>query len=171
MTGKNKLVMEYLKQQCSLIDKNTCISDKLLEQGQIHLHTNQIVPFQDQSVDDESVLDFKNKVRMWITIDNEMKDINSKIKLLDNERKQRKKMIDLLSLKILEFMGANEIDELNSREGVIKYKKSFIKETMTQKQIIQKLKDEFKNIEDAGDKISKVFKDRQRVEIIKLLRY
>jgi hypothetical protein len=75
-----------------------------------------------------------------------------------------------LSSRILEFMGTNEIDELNSREGVIKYKKSFIKATLTQKQIIEKLKEEFKTTDNAGDKINNVFKNREKVEKIRLLR-
>ena len=153
----------------SINENTSSISDRLLEQDQIHVHHRQLVPYEEE-VDDESVTDFKNQVRVWIKIDNELKDINSKIKLLDNERRQRKKMISILSSRILEFMGTNEIDELNSREGVIKYKKSFIKATLTQKQIIEKLKEEFKTTDNAGDKINNVFKNREKVEKIRLLR-
>ena len=41
-------------------------------------------------------------------------------------------------------MGNNEIDELNSKEGIIKYKKSYVKEPLTHRTIMNKFKAQFK---------------------------
>jgi hypothetical protein len=134
------------------------------------MHRTDLNPSQQDDVEDDAVEDFKNQVRMWMKIDNEVKLISSKIKLLDNERKQRKKMLELLSAKMLNFMSLNSIDELNTREGILKYKKSMVKATVTQKELINRLQKEFSHIQNADEKIFKVFKDREKVEKVKLLR-
>lgn len=164
-TQKQELVRQYIKDQSQFTEGN--ITDELLGEGRVHMHRNELTPVQN---DEEEVEDFKNQVRMWMKIDNEVKLISSKIKLLDNERKQRKKMLELLSAKMLRFMSTNSIDELNTREGILKYKKSMVKSSITQKELITKLQKEFANIQNADEKILKVFKDRQKIEKVKLLR-
>jgi len=164
-TQKQQLVRQYIQEQSQYTVSN--ISDDLLAEGRVHMHRNEVTPVQQ---DDEAVEDFKNQVRMWMKIDNEVKLISGKIKLLDNERKQRKKMLELLSAKMLNFMSSNSIDELNTREGVLKYKKSMVKSTVTQKELISRLQKEFAHIQNAEEKIVKVFKDREKIEKIKLLR-
>ena len=67
-------------------------------------------------------------------------------------------------------MSTNEIDELNSKDGIIKYKKSFVKEQLTQKQIKQKLLEQFNTMDNAEEKINNVFKNRDKVEILRLKR-
>jgi hypothetical protein len=164
-THKQELVRQYIKDQSQFTEEN--ITDELLTEGRVHMHRKELTPVHQ---DDEEVEDFKNQVRMWIKIDNEVKLISSKIKLLDNERKQRKKMLELLSAKMLRFMSSNSIDELNTREGILKYKKSMVKSSLTQKELINKLQMEFANVQNADEKIFKVFKDRQKIEKVKLLR-
>ena len=53
---------------------------------------------------DPQLDDFKNKVKIWIKLDNEIKELNNKIKVLDNERKQRKKYMMSLTPHIREYM-------------------------------------------------------------------
>jgi hypothetical protein len=166
MSQKDAIVREYLRQQACMINAND-FTEQLTNDGQINVHHNQLVPYQSSG---EDLTEFKEQVKSWLNLDNEVKAINAKIKILDNERKHRKKLIEVFSSKILSFMGNNEIDELNSKDGIIKYKKSFVKEPLTQKQIIGKLLDQFRNIENAEDKINKVFKDRERIERLRLKR-
>lgn len=168
-THKQELVRKYIQDQSSFTDTRN-ISDDLLAEGGVHMHRTDLNPSQQDDVEDDAVEDFKNQVRMWMKIDNEVKLISSKIKLLDNERKQRKKMLELLSAKMLNFMSLNSIDELNTREGILKYKKSMVKATVTQKELINRLQKEFSHIQNADEKIFKVFKDREKVEKVKLLR-
>lgn len=163
---KDQIVREYLRQQSEMINTNE-FTDTLINEGQINVHHNQLVPYQSS---ESELNDFKEQVKSWINLDNEVKAINSKIKILDNERKHRKKLIEVFSIKILSFMGSNEIDELNSKDGIIQYKKSFVKEPLTQKQIKKKLLEQFASIENAEDRINRVFKDRERIEKLRLKR-
>lgn len=166
MSQKDAIVREYLRQQANMLNANE-FTDQLTNEGQINVHHNQLVPHQSS---DEDLTEFKEQVKSWLNLDNEVKAINAKIKILDNERKHRKKLIEVFSAKILSFMGSNEIDELNSKDGIIKYKKSFVKEPLTQKQIRAKLLEQFRHIENAEDKINKVFKDREKIEKLRLKR-
>lgn len=166
MSQKDAIVREYLRQQANMLNTNE-FTDQLTNEGQINVHHNQLVPRQSS---DEDLTEFKEQVKSWLNLDNEVKAINAKIKILDNERKHRKKLIEVFSAKILSFMGSNEIDELNSKDGIIKYKKSFVKEPLTQKQIRAKLLDQFRNIDNAEEKINKVFKDREKIEKLRLKR-
>jgi archaellum component FlaC len=171
MNQRDILVREYLRQQVGTIVQQEAINQEeftnyLTNDEQINVHHNQLVPVNTSSEDDLNK--FKEQVRSWLKLDNEIKTINSKIKILDNERKHRKKFIDLLSQDILRFMSSNEIDELNSKHGVIKYKRSMRTEPLTQKKIISSLMEEFQNSSHAIDKINKIFKDRSKVEVLRL---
>lgn len=162
---RDSIVREYLRQQSQSIQMNE-FTDNLTRDEQINVHHNQLVPYQSEN----ELNDFKEKVKAWIKLDNEIKAINAKIKILDNERKHRKKLVNMLSEEILKFMSMNEIDELNSKDGIIKYKKSYVKEPLTQKQMKQKLLEQFKFMEDAEERINNVFKNRNKVEVLRLKR-
>lgn len=168
MNSKQELVRQYLKQQMTQHQSTESkIVDDILEGENIQIHHNQLQLVEKQ--DDEELQDFKNQVRNWLRLDNELKEITSKMKMLNNERKQRKKFIDILSVKIMKFMSEHEIDELNSREGILKYKKSYVKKQLTQKEIKDNILSTFKNV----DKIDEILKSifvTDKVEKCKLLR-
>lgn len=161
-SARDQLVRKYLEQQQSEMMRNSNdeFADSLLNEGQINVHHTSLVAVQ---TNENELNDFKEQVKNWIRLDNELKAINAKIKMLDNERKHRKKMMDKLSEMILKFMGSNEIDELNSKDGVIKYKKSMVKEPLNQKKIIEKLREQFQAISDVDDRLNNVFKNRNKV--------
>jgi len=170
MNQRDMMVREYLRQQSNAVNMNE-FTDTLTNDEQINVHHNQLVVAQQTIPTNESELnEFKEQVKTWIKLDNEVKAINAKIKILDNERKHRKKIIDVLSTKILSFMGSNEIDELNSKDGIIKYKKSYVKAHLTQKQIKEKLLEQFNSLDDAEERINNVFKNREKVEKLRLKR-
>lgn len=168
--SRDVLVREYLKQQSEMINVNEDFTDSLTQDGQINVHHSGTLTTINRQDDTEHLNEFKEQVKNWLRLDNEINAINSKIKMLDNEKKHRKKLLNELSSRILKFMGNNEIDELNSKDGIIKYKKSYVKEPLTHKTIISKLKTQFNNSEDAIDKINRVFKDRGKIEKIGLKR-
>jgi hypothetical protein len=160
MNSRDIIVREYLRQQANMVNVDE-FTDNLTHDEQINVHHNQqlvVSNNQEQPSTDEGLSQFKEQVKSWLKLDNEMKAINSKIKILDNERKHRKKLIDVFSTNILNFMGSNEIDELNSKDGIIKYKKSMVKKPLTQTEIKQKLKEQFHNIMEAEKMIDTVFK-------------
>jgi hypothetical protein len=160
MNSRDIIVREYLRQQANMVNVDE-FTDNLTHDEQINVHHNQqlvVSNNQEQPSTDEGLSQFKEQVKSWLKLDNEMKAINAKIKILDNERKHRKKLIDVFSTNILNFMGSNEIDELNSKDGIIKYKKSMVKKPLTQTEIKQKLKEQFHNIMEAEKMIDTVFK-------------
>ena len=90
--------------------------------------------------------------------------------MLDIERKNRKKFMEALSESILKLMTQNEIDELNSKEGIVRFKKSSVKKPYSQKELINRLKSEFESVTDAEQKIRDIFyKNRERLEKTKLI--
>jgi hypothetical protein len=119
-----------------------------------------------------TINDFKTKVSQWVQLDKELTQIKEKIKVLTQEKKQLAKMMEVMSFKILEFMSMNDppIDQLNTRQGLIKCKRSFVKETLSKKQLIENLTKEFQNVVDADDRIINIFNNRPKVEKMKLIR-
>jgi hypothetical protein len=81
-------------------------------------------------------------------------------------------MMEVMSFKILQFMNMNDppIDQLNTRQGLIKCKRSFVKQTLTKKELIDNLTREFQNVLNADDIIQNVFNNRPKVEKIQLIR-
>ena len=162
MASTTDRLRQYLQEQSQAMQNaGDFEADNLLHEGQINVHHNSLVPVQQNN--EQELIDFKEQVKSWLRLDNELKAINAKIKVLDNERKHRKKMMEKLSEMILKFMSMNEIDELNSREGIIKYKKSLKKAPLTQKQMIERLKEQFQSINDVDERLNKVFKDREKI--------
>jgi hypothetical protein len=165
--NKDFLVREYLRQQ----QMNNGFADNLIDGENILVHKNQAgIREANTYTQEDSIEEFKEKVKNWIKLDLEVKSINAKIKMLDIERKNRKKFMEALSESILKFMTQNEIDELNSKEGIVKFKKSSVKKPYSQKELIQRLKSEFESVEDAEQKIRDIFyKNRERLEKTKLI--
>lgn len=164
---KEMLVREYLKQQQQINDQ---FADNIVVGEQIIVHRNEAT-LRDANTytQEDSIDEFKDKVKHWIKLDLEVKSINAKIKMLDIERRNRKKFMEALSGSILKFMTNNEIDELNSKEGVVKYKKSSVKKPYSQKELINRLKTEFNHVINAEEKINDIFKNRERRETTKLI--
>jgi hypothetical protein len=169
MNQRDIIVREYLRQQAESINGED-FTNTLTSEGQINVHHNhQMVVSENIQNSEDELKDFKEQVKSWLKLDNEVKAINAKIKILDNERKHRKKLIDVFSNKILKFMSSNEIDELNSKDGIIKCKASNVKKPLKQKELIQKLKEQFQNIMEADEKIETVFKG-EKIQKITLKR-
>ena len=116
--------------------------------------------------------DFKNMVSQWVQLDKEVSLKKEQIKVLTQEKKQMTKMMEVISLKILQFMNMNDppIDQLNTRQGLIKCRRSYVKQTLTKKQLIDNLTREFQNVLNADDIIQNVFNNRPKVEKIQLIR-
>lgn len=116
---------------------------------------------------DATLEEFKNQVKIWIRLDNEVKELTTKMKVLDNERKQRKKYMASLTPIILEYMNANDIEELNSRYGRLKSNNSLVKIPQSMRLVKEKLYSKF---EDNAEYLDSIFKNRERVEKVTLKR-
>lgn len=161
MSDKAALFKEYLSQQADNVFING-----LLDPNNIQMHSSRVPTVNEQQSEDndEDFEQFKAIVKYYIKTDNEIKDIKSKVKLLNSESKKRQKILESISPTIMDFMSKNDIDELNSKDGIIKYKKSLVKSPLTQKMLKEQLYEKFGNAEELKKALDKIFKEREKVE-------
>lgn len=155
-SDKSRLFQEYLSQQAD----NVFIND-LLDPDNIQVHKRLD---QDQGDDLDDLEKFKAIVRHYTKTDNEMKQIKAKVKLLNGELKTRRKIIESITPTIMKFMASNDIDELNSKDGVIKYRTSMVKTPLTQKNIKEKLYSKFEQSNEIKNVLDVIFSERAKIE-------
>ena len=162
---KQELVKNYLNQQAENV-----FLDRLLDPDALQIHKNLDASNISVKDDDEDEYDedefekFKAIVKFYSKTDNEIKEIRSKIKLLNQEVKKRRETLEKLSTSIMNFMHQNEIDELNSKQGVIRYKTSVVKAPLTTKKIKEELYDKLSQNSQVKSILDKVFEERDKVE-------
>lgn len=144
--------------------KSHLINSYLNQQGTT---THQAVPqgtLKTIELPDKAVLEeFKNQVRMWIDVDNNIR----KLKAAARERNVIKKQ---LTDKILAFMAKYNIEDLNTRDGSrLRFKVSTVKEPLTANKIKERLQENFGQITNADDLQKKVFATK-KVEKVSLRR-
>lgn len=111
----------------------------------------------------EEFADFKKKVKVWLTIDDD-------IITLQNAVKERKKQKDKLTPEILNFMDRFEINDLNTNDGKLKFTKSMYTKPLNKQFLISRLGDFFKDFS-KGEKVAGFILDnRDKEEKIKLRR-
>ena len=116
-----------------------------------------------ESMNELMLEEFKKNVQNWMTYDNQMKRLAAASKQLKQKKNE-------LNEKILDFMSKYNIEDLNTKEGVIRYKKTYIKQPLTQKLIKEKLNDMFKDNETDLERINEIFNNREKVEKTSLRR-
>ena len=116
-----------------------------------------------ESMNELMLEEFKKNVQTWMNYDNQMKRLAAASKLLKNKKKD-------INEKILDFMARYNIEDLNTKEGIIRYKKTYVKEPLTQKMIKDKLNELFKNNENDLNRVNEIFNNRQKVEKTSLRR-
>ena len=94
--------------------------------------------------------EFKNCVHMWMEVDNNIK----KLQALAKERGTIKKE---LGSKILAFMARFNIEDLNTKEGKLRYKVTQVKAPLSQTVIKNKIQTNFRQCTDVEDLTKKVF--------------
>lgn len=92
----------------------------------------------------EELDDFKNQVRMWLELDNALRKLKAAVK----ERMVAKR--DLTD-RIIDFMGRYNIEDLNTRDGKLRYKVVRVKEPLTQSIIKERLREKIEAGEAAQD--------------------
>jgi hypothetical protein len=132
------------------------LMDNYLQQQQI-VH----VPDVTQNI---SLEEFRDYVRKWLELDNNIKKAQEVIK-------ERKKVRDKLSTVISAFMCKYNIEDLNTKEGRIRCKVSTVKAPVNQKVVKQKITDYFGNDENKKqDILTKIYEERPEVEKVSLRR-
>lgn len=153
-------IRDYLNAQL-----NNVLIDDILDPNNIQIH-KKIDDHIDQNVHScDELTEFKESVRYWLTLDNEIKDLSCKIKLLDQERKRRKLIMNSLNTRIMQYMSHNDIEELNSKEGRLKYHKRLVTEPITKKQIRTKLYESELGKDSVGQGIlNNIFTERSKIK-------
>jgi competence transcription factor ComK len=157
---KNQLINSILQKQ--QFQQHQQQKSAAPTQGQSRANAVKTVELPDQAVLDE----FKNQVKMWVEIDNNIR----KLKQAARERNVVKKQ---LTEKILMFMAKYNIEDLNTRDGSrLRYKVSSVKEPLTANKIKERLEKNIGNINSLDDLNEKVFtaKKVERVSLRRLKR-
>lgn len=116
-----------------------------------------------EDLDHALLEEFKNQVRTWWELD-------TAIKRLQAALKDRRAMQNTLGARILDFMRKHNIEDLNTKEGILRYKASFVKAPLSQKVVKTKLMEYFQQDQRAVDFLKKMFDERERVEKVSLRR-
>lgn len=108
--------------------------------------------------------DFKEKIKQWLSIDNQIRDLKNKIKILQAGQTQ-------LTPQIMGFMSKNEIHNMNLGDsGKLKYIKRETAQTITQKLLKQKLVEFLKDEEKGLEAFEHILNGREKKENIALKR-
>lgn len=167
---KQELVREYLSQQAEnvfldrILDPEALQVHRTVDPSEISLRGEDPDEHDTATYDDEEFERFKARVKFYSKTDNEIKEIRSKIKLLNKEAKKRKETLEKLSTSIMSFMHQNEIDELNSKQGVIRYKTSVVKAPLSTKKVKAELYGRLEKYPQAKAVLDQVFEDRDKIE-------
>tara|TARA_B100000927_G_scaffold101520_1_gene82196 strand:+ start:446 stop:925 length:480 start_codon:yes stop_codon:yes gene_type:complete len=154
----DNLIRNYA--EANNLDNNphTNFAQTILE-NDVAIDQNQLT----ESMNEMMLEEFKENVKAWTLADNQVKRLNAASKQLKTKKKE-------LNEKILDFMARFNIEDLNTKEGIIRYKKTFVKEPLTQKMIKEKLNELFKDSDTHLEKINEIFTNRNKIEKTSLRR-
>lgn len=138
----NSIVQNILSNDVALIGGNnsTSIEDEM-----------------NNSLNEHLLEEFKKNVKNWLKLDNDIKRVQLALKGLKEKK-------NLINEEILNFMKKFNIEDLNTKDGVIRYKTTYIKEPLSQKTIKNKLQEMFENQPEIYEKIEGIFTNRGKIE-------
>jgi hypothetical protein len=113
--------------------------------------------------DNEEFLEFKNNVKEWLLLDDDIITLQTAIK----DRKVKK---NELTPKILDYMERYEINDLNTNNGKIKFTKSLQTKPLNKQFLISRLGDFFKDFSKGEKAASFILENRDKEEKLKLRR-
>jgi len=111
----------------------------------------------------QEFMEFKENIKVWLKMDDD-------IKTLQNALKDIKKKKEEMTPKILSFMKNNELKHLDTNDGKIQYKSSFVAKPLNKKMIINRLGDYFKDFEKGANAAAFILENREKEEKVRLTR-
>ena len=108
-------------------------------------------------------LDFKENVKEWITLDDDIKTLN-------NALKERKKKKQELTPKVLDFMNEYEVHDVKTTDGQLKFSKSLTSKPLNKKYLISRLGDFFKDYNKGEKAVEFLYENRDKEEKLRLKR-
>tara|TARA_Y200000002_G_scaffold381134_1_gene394325 strand:+ start:889 stop:1296 length:408 start_codon:yes stop_codon:yes gene_type:complete len=112
---------------------------------------------------DPDFIDFKEDVKLWLKLDDDIKTLNEAIK----ERKTKKNEI---TPRLLDFMEKHEINDLNTNEGHLKFQKSLRSKPLSKKYLMDRLGFYFKNNSKSEKIVNFLYNNREKTETTNLKR-
>tara|TARA_B100000073_G_C23710063_1_gene563915 strand:+ start:669 stop:1025 length:357 start_codon:yes stop_codon:yes gene_type:complete len=97
-------------------------------------------------------------VKSWLDIDNQLKELQSKIKEKRNEKKE-------LSKKLVSIMNVNDLDSMATSQGQLIKTTSKVKAPLSKKHLNHSLSEFFKNDPKIVDALSKFIMDSRDIKI------
>lgn len=112
-------------------------------------------------VEDITLEEFKNYVKSWLEADAYIRKAKQLVK-------EKKKVKNKLSEIIMRFMSKYNIEDLNTKEGRIRYKTTYIRKPVTQKELKEKVQ---KLVPENKQKyVNRIFEERPKQEKVGLRR-
>ena len=122
-----------------------------------YLNEQQMVLY-DKTGDNISMEEFKMFVKKWFELDNYIKKAQE---IIREKRVQKSKLSEV----IMKFMCKYNIEDLNTKEGRIRCKATYVKAPVNKQVVQQKIADYFVNDEERKkDIIQKIFEEREKLE-------
>lgn len=166
----------YDTSQMNQMINNMQMMNQHIKNQQIAENSNQLVPYNacdgdsdleneniETTIDSNELYMFKEKVKEWIEIDNQIRKLKTYIK-------EKKKQLDELNQDILDFMGKHKIEDLNTNTGKLKYYVSTTKTPINKKTLESRLCDYFQNSEQGKNVTSFIYDKRDIKTSVKLKR-
>ena len=158
MEEKSALLEQYLKQQTNGYIHKSPPS----EAGSSVYGGRRIEQALVETPDNADLEEFKHQVKLWIEIDNQ-------IKKLAQITKEKRSVQRVLSDKILTFMSRYNIEDLNTKDGKLRYKVTQVKPREKKQDVKQKLMNYFEHDKEAGKKvIEAVFQEEAQPKVEKV---
>ena len=111
----------------------------------------------------QDFVEFKKNVKIWIELDDDIQTLNEALKA----RKKKKEEITPL---LTEFMNSYEINDLNTKDGQLKFSKLNVAKPLSKKYLMNRVGDFFKSYSKGEEVINFVYDNREKQEKFKLRR-
>lgn len=138
----NSRIYEYIDQQRNAVN---CYDEEQ------HVVTEKSIP------SDEELDEFRKYVKTYLDVDNDIKKLKGAMKERNNVKKE-------ISNFIINFMIKFNIEDLNTKQGTIRYNVKKVKAPLSQKQIKEKLEELHSPTISCEELTKEIFENRGTVE-------
>ena len=116
---------------------------------------NTIIKSQPPPLTDALKQHFKSSVVSWLSIDEEIAELQSKIKVLKDKKKKE------VEPEIMDFMKTYNISDLNTQNGRLKYSEKNVKKGLNKKSVMENLILYYNNNEDKAEEVTNFIYDNR----------
>lgn len=117
-----------------------------------------------EAAEDISMADFKGYIKRWFELDNYLKKAQE---VLKEKRIEKTKLSEVIT----KFMCRHNIEDLNTKEGRIRCKNTYVNAPLNKQVVQQRIADFFMNDEQKQKEIiDKIYVERDKVEKVTLRR-